>query len=221
MSVYREQQQIIDRVESDARTTRFLRLMVGGLAATLLTSMILNATLVFAIRYWYPVKEYLWTSDAQAVCHAVPLAEPITSAARIREFATNAAVSLYSFDYLNWRRLLDAAMDNYLTPGGKARYRAAFEKTGIIERVRSGFLTLTAVTDGPPVILHEGVQDGRYYWRVQVALRVFWVNATDARPENRVLTMTLIRVQPSPINPNGVAIDGIEATQATSSSQVR
>jgi intracellular multiplication protein IcmL len=35
----------------------------------------------------------------------------------------------------------------------------------------------------------------------------------ETKVERRLLTMTVVRVDPSPINPNGIAIDAVISTQ--------
>ena len=181
--------------------------------AVCILSVFLNILLLYAILYKYPANKFLWTSDARSVCAATPLTKPTVTPALVKDFANRAALDLNSFDYVNWRRTLSTALDQYFTPAGRSRYTQAFEKSGILEKVRKNYYTLTAVSSGYPVLLNEGVVDNRYQWTIQVPIIVYYRTNTEVLPESRVLTMTLVSVDPSPLNPNGIAIDGVISQQ--------
>lgn len=193
------------------------RLTVFVLAGVCALQLMLFCAMTYAIMFRFPIKQYLWTSDARAVCAAIPVSQPNVSAARVVDFAASAAVDLHSYDYLNWHRMLTRAIDMYLTPAERVSFEQSLQASGVIDTIQKGNMTVTSVVSGYPFLLHEGVRavDHRYFWQVQVPLAVWYYNATDTRPENRILTMTIVRVDPSPINPNGIAIDQIVSTQAT------
>ncbi len=179
-----------------------------------LLSLVMNLILGYALVWRFPIKQFLWTNDAQAVCAAIPLTEPNVSQARIKDLAASAAVQVNTYDYSNYRQLINAALTQHFTPRARDLYRNALAETGIVERVRSSFMVVSGVTAGPPNIAQEGRKEGRYFWLVEVPLRVFYRTNTETKAENRILTMTVVRVEPSPINPNGIAIDGVNSRQA-------
>ena len=76
-----------------------------------------------------------------------------------------------------------------------------------------GYQTVSAVTTDPANIAEEGKAAGRYYWRVEVPLQIFYRTNVETKVERRVLEMTIVRIDPSPINPNGIAIDSVISTQ--------
>ncbi|KMO39389.1 DotI/IcmL family type IV secretion protein [Methylobacterium aquaticum] len=183
------------------------------LSLFLLLSLTVNALLFYNAFIRFPVKQFIWTSDAQAVCEAIPLAEPNISQARLKEFAVSSAVQLNSYDYANWRALINNALSQSFTPKGRDRYRAALQESGIIQKVVTGYQTVSAVTTDPANVAEEGKLAGRYYWRVEVPLQIFYRTNVETRVERRLLTMTIVRIDPSPINPNGIAIDSVISTQ--------
>lgn len=180
--------------------------------------LFVNLTLIWAVLYHFPVKQFLWTSDARSVCTAIPLSEPDISAARVSNFVASAAVDLHSYDYLNWHRMLTNAMEKYLTPRERVQFEGNIQQ--IIKIIQDGNITLTAIVTGRPHIDEEGVRavDHRYYWRVSVPVELFYYNGTERKPENRVMTMTVVRVDPSPENPNGIAIDDFVSVQSVDQS---
>lgn len=183
------------------------------LSAFLAMSMVVNIVLYYNVFYRFPIKQFIWTSDAQAVCEAIPLTEPNISQARLKEFAVSAAVELNSYDYANWRALINNALTQSFTPKGRDRYRAALQESGIIQKVVHAYQTVSAVTTDPANIAEEGKSMGRYYWRVEVPVQIYYRTNLETKVERRVLEMTIIRIDPSPINPNGIAIDSVISTQ--------
>lgn len=190
--------------------------IVAMLAGTNILSLMAMLTMLYAIMYHFPLKQFLWTSDARSVCAATPLSEPSVSAANVVNFAATAAVDLNSFDYLNWHRMLTRAQDLYLTPAERVQFQYNLQQSGIIKNIEDGSITLTSVVSGAPFIEKYGIRrnDNRYFWVVQVPITLWYYNQTENKPENRVLTFTVVRVDPSPNNPNGIAIDDIVSVQA-------
>nr|WP_255684162.1 MULTISPECIES: DotI/IcmL family type IV secretion protein [unclassified Xanthobacter] len=182
----------------------------------LTASVVLNLILAYGLIWRFPVKQFLWTSDAKAVCEAIPLDEPNISAARLKDLAATAAVDVYNFDYANWRPYLNSALDKYFTPHGRDEYRADLQKSGLIKVVVDNYLIVSAVTMAPPNVTRSGKQLGRYWWEVEVPLTIYYQTSSSSRRENRLVVFTIVRVEPSPLNPNGVAIDGAISKQLTS-----
>lgn len=194
--------------------SRSLTLWVYLLGGLLLLSLMLNFFSIYALRNWFPVKQFIWTQDARAVCEAIPLTEPNVSDARVRNMAADAAIELNSYDYLNWRRQIQSAMNSYLTANAQRSYSAALDASNTIKQVERGYYNVSAILGAkPPRISEQGRVDGRYYWKVEVPLVIYYRTRETSKPESRVLVMTVVRVDPSPINPNGIAIDGVTSTQ--------
>ncbi|WP_186002503.1 DotI/IcmL family type IV secretion protein [Mycobacterium sp. KBS0706] len=189
---------------------KLLSWLLGGFVAL---SLLLNLVLGYALLHVYPIKEFLWTSDARAVCAAIPLSEPNISAARVKDFAAGTAVTLWSFDYQNWKRTIDTVLSANFTREGRAAYMNELQSLGIMKRVVDDKYVVTAISDGEPIIIEEGRSAGRYFWKIQVPIRVFYRTNVDVRPENRVFEFTLRRVDPSPANTNGIAVDAVASKQ--------
>ena len=194
-----------------------LKWVVGLLSALLLLSMIVNLSYAHALIYRFPLKVWVWTTDARAVCDATPLSYPSVSAARVKDFAAGAAVEMNSFDYLNHGRVLSAAVDKYMTSAGRVAFYDSLQESNIVQIVEKGYIVLETVVIGPPYIKDEGVRPGdkRYYWKVQVPVRLFYYVQGDRKPEDRVMEIVVVRVDPSPNNQNGIAVDGIRSSQMT------
>ncbi|WP_234625043.1 DotI/IcmL family type IV secretion protein (plasmid) [Agrobacterium rosae] len=209
--------QIIFENSAAAAVSKSLRLVLVALAITLFMSLVLNVFSLYALRNWFPIKQFVWTQDARAVCEAITLDQPNVSDARVRNMAADAAIELNSYDYLNWRRQIQNAMNAYLTTNAQRAYSTALSGSNTIKRVEQGYYTVSALLGNkPPRIAETGMLDGRFYWKVEVPLVIYYRTPEVSKPESRVLVMTVVRVDPSFINPNGIAIDGITSTQEVS-----
>jgi intracellular multiplication protein IcmL len=187
------------------------------LAVMLGLSLLVNLILFYNAFYRFPIKQFVWTSDAQAVCDVIPLAEPNISQARLKEFAVSTAVGLNNYDYANWRALINNALTQSFTARGRDQYRAALQESGILQKVVQAYQVVSAVTTEPANIAAEGRESGRYYWRVEVPVQIFYRTNVETKAERRLLQMTIVRVDPSPINPNGIAVDSVISTQQLTS----
>lgn len=213
----KSKEQILFENSAAAAVSRSLRLALWALSVVLFMSLMLNFFSLYALRNWFPIKQFVWTQDARAVCEAVTLDQPNVSDARVRNMAADAAIELNSYDYLNWRRQIQNAMNAYLTTNAQRAYSSALNNSNTIKRVEQGYYTVSALLGNkPPRIAEQGVVDGRFYWKVEVPLVIYYRTPEVSKPESRVLVMTVVRVDPSFINPNGIAIDGITSTQEVS-----
>lgn len=196
---------------------KFLWLMLSGLGGVTVLSLVLNLLLGYALIFRFPLKQFLWTADAAAVCEATPLSEPNISPARLKDLAATAAVQLNTYDYANWRVLINAALEKFFTQHGREEYRQVLTATGVIQRVVDQYQVVSAISIAPPNIASEGRTFGRYFWKIEVPVTIYYQTNVDSKRENRLLTMTVVRVEPSPLNPNGIAIDAITSTQLLAS----
>lgn len=193
---------------------RFTVIALVGLVGALFVSLLVNFALILGFNS-YPKTQWLWTQNAQAVCEATPLTEPNISQALLTDFAARAAVSIHTYDYINWRESLSYAVQNYFTPAGGRFFLDSFARSNILRQVQSNFYVVSAVTDGAPVIQSNGIDHGRMFWRIEVPLTITYRYGGEYKGERRVIVLTVLRVDPTPANPNGVAIDGLMSVQNT------
>lgn len=194
---------------------RFTVIALIGLGAGLVLSLLVNFALIVGFNS-YPKTQFLWTQDAKAVCEATPLSEPNISQALLADFAARAAVSVHTYDYINWRDNLSYAVQNYFTPVGGRYFIDAFARSNILRQVQRNFYVVSAVTDGAPVIESTGIDHGRMFWKIEVPITITYRFGGEYKAERRIIQLTVLRVDPTPANPNGVAIDGFVSVQNTS-----
>lgn len=206
--------QIQQRDAHLANHRRFTMASLIFLGVLSVLSLMANFVLVLAFQA-YPKTTFLWTKDAKAVCEAIPLDKPNISQALLADFANRAAISVHTYDYFNWQQSMNYAVNEYFTPEGGREFLKTFAQSGILKQVRENNYVVSAVSDGQTVITATGVDHGRFFWTAEVPLTITYRKSPEYKAESRVIKTTIVRIDPSPENPNGVAVDGFVSVQRT------
>ena len=175
------------------------------------------AFLIWLAFFHFPKKEFVWTSNAGAVCNVIPISEPHIDQQIVVNFALDAAVSTYTYNYVNYRRAVTEVADRYFTTDFRNSYLPAFGDSAALKSVLENYFIVSAVNppNKPPQVKSVGRKagTGAYYWNVLVPLKVSYSSGRRTNDENIVATVRVIRVDPSRPNPTGIAVDSLQATQ--------
>lgn len=182
-----------------------------------LISALVNCFLIWLAFFYYPEKEFVWTSNAGAVCNVTPISEPHISQQIVTQFALEAAVSIYTYDYVNYRRSITNTADKYFTNDFRKRFFPAFADSAALKSVLDNYFIVSAVSppNKPPQVVSVGKKggSGAYYWNVQVPLTVSYSSGRKTSDENILATVQVVRVDPSRSNPTGIAVDSLQTEQ--------
>jgi len=171
--------------------------------------------LIWLAFFHFPKTKYAWTSNAGAVCSVTPIDQAHIDPSIAGDFAQQAVVSIYSYDYLNYRRHITDAANRYFTPEFKDAFMPMFSDSKNLKSVIENTNIVSANTDGPVQLYKKGGPKGEpYSWVFQVPLQVYYtVGRKPSRPENITAYVTVSRVDPSRINPSGIAVSNIVTEQ--------
>jgi len=181
-------------------------------------TIILVQGIVIGLLSWatfvhYPVNTFLWTSNAQSVCKATPINQANVNYGTLGQFAMDTAICLNSYDFLNYRKSLSSCADKHLTTRGRDQYFRDLDATGIIDIIKKNYFVVTAFVTDPPQVRDKGTKAGVPFWNIEVPIEIWYAAGQTRTPEKRVLTMTVIAVDPSPQNPQGIAVDNVVSSQ--------
>lgn len=180
----------------------------------LLLMVIVNLLLVGVIYYQVthkPLPQYFAISSDGKIVKLQPLSEPVVSSAILLQWAGQASVSTYSYNFVNYREALQQ-VQNKFTADGWRNFENALRSSRMLETVVSKKLVVSAVATGAPVILDQGVIGGYYAWKVNIPILVTYESATESTPVPLDVTMVISRV--STINhPDGIAISSFVAAE--------
>jgi intracellular multiplication protein IcmL len=133
-----------------------------------------------------------------------PFEEPNLLAPTLLRFASKAASSAYTFDFVNYEKEIAEARP-YFTEAGWADFRAAI--SGVAASIVQKQLFVTGIVSDPPIISNQGPFPGKgYVWRVQIPFLVTYQSANEATVASFVVMLSIVQV-PTSINPQGIGID--------------
>lgn len=181
------------------------RRVLTGFLLMVVINLILAATLIYLITH-RPKPEYFATTSDGRIIQLYPLTMPVISTADLLQWATVAATSVNTYNFVNWRQELQAA-SSYFTPTGWKEFQDALKASRNLETVMARKLTVSAVATGAPVVLDEGIVNGVYKWKVQLPILITYESASTKISQPSLVTMLVTRVSTLE-TPKGIAIDG-------------
>lgn len=103
-----------DNLNENLKTNRkvLAYAIIGNVLLVILLIVMFGAFLAF------PKVKYIPTKDNTAVCEVYPSNNPNLTDATITEFGKDAVLNLYTFDYINYEKQMNAALNHYFTPEG-------------------------------------------------------------------------------------------------------
>ncbi len=182
----------------DGQRKMILLLLISMAANFLLASMI-----VYIISH-PPAPKYFATSINGRITPLFPLNEPNQSDSAVLQWANQAAIAAFTYNFVNYRTELQAS-SGFFTSDGWDQFLTALEQSNNLEAVKAKKLIVSAVATRAPIILQKGILNGRYAWRVQMPILVTYQSASEFSQQNNVVTMLITRV--STLNsPRGIGI---------------
>ena len=128
---------------------------------------------------------------------------PNLMAETILRFASKAAVSAYTFDFVNYKEQI-SLVRVYFTRAGWNDYLESVNS--VVSGIAQNKLFVAGVVNGTPVISNQGEIDGVYSWRVQIPFLVTYQSAQTAEQRKFTVLVTVVRV-PTKESPLGIGID--------------
>ncbi|STY30650.1 protein IcmL (DotI) [Legionella wadsworthii] len=174
---------------------------------TLLISIIVNVILASLLVYMVthpPAPKYFATSINGRITPLFPLNEPNQSDSAVLQWANQAAIAAFTYNFVNYRDELQAS-SGFFTPEGWDQFLNALQQSNNLDAVKAKKLIVSAVATRAPIILQKGVLNGSFSWRVQMPILVTYQSASEFTQQNNVVTMLITRV--STLNsPRGIGI---------------
>jgi intracellular multiplication protein IcmL len=165
----------------------------------------LVGAMYFVIQVHQPENRYFATTEDGRLVPMVALSEPNLSVPALMSWSAQAATEVMTFGFNDYKRRLQQASKNF-TRLGWVSFTSALEKSRILERVEANGQVVSAAPASAPILISEGVVNGRYQWQVQVPLVVTYQAGSSVRDDRMLVTLLLVRV-PKLESPNGVGIE--------------
>jgi intracellular multiplication protein IcmL len=162
----------------------------------LLLSIAINFGLASTVAFMVlhpPKPKFFATSVNGRITPLFPLDEPNQSDSAVLQWANQAAIAAYTYNFVNYRQELEAA-SGYFTEDGWGEFIDALKSSNTLKTVREKKLIVSAVATRAPIILQKGPLTGRYAWRIQMPILVTYQSASELTNTNSVVTMLVTRI---------------------------
>jgi intracellular multiplication protein IcmL len=185
----------------------YRRLMLVCLGLLCLTGALISWGLYE--RTHKPLPQYFATTYDGKLIPLIPLSEPSLTPNALLQWATEAAQSAYTFNFVNFRKALQDVRI-YFTKSGYQYFLKALKDSNNLDAVQTKQMVVSAVPTGAPVILKKGIfndgsPNGVYSWTVELPMELDYRSSTDRFKQNIILTMLITRVSTLE-SPQGVGI---------------
>ncbi|KTD32756.1 protein IcmL (DotI) [Legionella nautarum] len=179
------------------------RKIIFALLFSVLINFILASLLVYMLTH-PPAPKYFATSISGRITPLFPLDEPNQSDSAVLQWANQAAIAAFTYNFVNYRDELQAS-SGFFTADGWTQFLNALQQSNNLDAVKAKKLIVSAVATRAPIILQKGLLNGVYSWRVQMPILVTYQSASEFSQQNNVVTMLITRV--STLNsPRGIGI---------------
>lgn len=173
------------------------------LIISILVNFVLASLLVYIITH-PPAPKYFATSINGRITPLYPLNEPNQSDSAVLQWANQAAIAAFTYNFVNYRDELQAS-SGFFTADGWTQFLTALQQSNNLDAVKAKKLIVSAVATRAPIILQKGILNERFSWRVQMPILVTYQSASEFSQQNNVVTMLITRV--STLNsPRGIGI---------------
>lgn len=170
-------------------------------------------TLIIYINSSKPQDRYFATTADGRIMQLVPLDRPNMTSAALMSWVAQATTEVMTFGFHDYQRRFQQA-SRHFTKTGWESFTLAMQRARIIDSVQALQQVVTAAPRSAPVLIQQGVLNGKYRWVLQMNLQVTYksAGAGSSRTDNLKLNLVVERV-PSLENPNGIGIAQWVATQ--------
>lgn len=159
----------------------------------------------FVIQVHQPENRYFATTEDGRLVPMVALNQPNLSTPALMSWVAQGATEVMTFGFNDYRRRLQEASRNFTGPGWES-FTGALERARIIETVEANQQVVTAAPQGAPILLSEGLVNGRYQWTIELPLILSYQSGTKVKSDSLLVTIVIVRV-PRLESPNGVGIE--------------
>ncbi len=167
-------------------------------------ALMFQAVLIYFLATKPPVNYYFSTDRDGRIQPLTPIDKPIGSLIDLSTWVANSVIEAYTFDFANWRTQLSRARNNF-TPSGWKGFETALRDSGVLQTVREKKYVTSAVPTSAPVLVSQGMIQGRYAWKFQIPILVTYQSSEKTVPQNLMIEVLVVRISETE-NPRGLGI---------------
>ncbi len=169
--------------------------------------IVLAIMLVYLTLEKKPGLYYASTTNG-AVQRLYAVNEPSLTKHYLLKWSEMAVRNSFSLNFDGVQNSLQKVRPEYTEQGYKS-FNAALNSSGLLSTVENKKLILSPLVSDSPVIIFQGVVNGRYTWRIQMPLLLKFTSASDSVQQKRIVTIDVVRVSTLNAPKSGVQITNL------------
>ena len=166
--------------------------------------VLLILALIVYINNSKPEDRYFATTADGRIMQLQPLNVPNLDTPALLSWVATAASDTMTFSYLNYQKELQNASKHFTKTGWES-FTSAMPKAHVLDGVQAQQQIETAQPRSAPILVQQGVLNGKYRWVLQMPIAVKYQSTKESRTDQLQLQLVVERV-PSLENPAGVGI---------------
>lgn len=175
---------------------------------TALVALMLSATALIGVYILVGTMQdsprYYASTTTGEVIGLEALSSPVVTSEFIQQWSQTVARKAYTLNFLSFEKQLQDVRP-YFSADGWSAFQASLAKVGLIDKIQQEKLYLSAVANGPVVILNRYVSHGSYSWDVQLPMLILFSSSSMQVKKQIYVGMTIKRV-PELGTPQGIAV---------------
>lgn len=152
-----------------------------------------------------PMPVYYAATPDMRVVQLVPLNQPYISSSGLLDWSVETVTSTMSFDFLSYQKQLESVRDRY-TPKAFSQMIGAIQASGILAKVKGDRLATSATPTAAPVILGQGLVNGRVAWKIQFPMAITYQGSNGVAGVQKTMVNMIVMRQNTLQYPKGIAV---------------
>lgn len=200
----------LDPLIAVVERNNFYKTSYRKLIMAFIISFIINIFLGGAYYYMvtHPVKPiYFAVTVNGRLLPVYPIDVPNQSDKEVLEWAKEAAMAAFTYNYSNYRREFQASSD-FFSPWGWTQFLGALKSSNNLDAIIAKKLIVSAQlgVSSSSMIKKQGIVGGHYAWRVKIPLIVTYQSTMEYSQTKTNVTLLIVRL--SNLNsPSGIGIE--------------
>jgi intracellular multiplication protein IcmL len=196
-----------------SRTVKDQRARIGRMLTLCVIEALTLLVFFGAWIFFFPKYRYIPTKDNQAICQVNSQISPDIMEPDVRDFARDAVLHAYSYDYVNYRKTLNEVAGRWFTDDGQKAFWRSLDTSGNLDKVIKGRLILRSTLMNDPQVQREGRDEQlRDWWEVVVPIWISFYQNGEEQPASRQPFNAIVRVVQVPAsqsNKKGILVNVI------------
>jgi intracellular multiplication protein IcmL len=176
-------------------TVKDQRARIGRMLTLIVILVLILLVFFSAWIFFFPKYRYIPTKDNQAICDVNSQISPNIMEPEVTDYARDAVLHVYSYDYVNYRQTLNDAANHWFDDDGRKAFWRSMDDSENLAKVLKGRLILRSTLMNDPQLQSKGKDEQlRDWWEVVVPIWISFYQNGEQQPVSRQAFNVIVRV---------------------------